>query len=363
MTKILLVGGGSGGHVYPLIAVAEALQKKIKDSDTEIILLGEGKFFDEAVKDSDFKYKKIIAGKLRRYLSLESFLDLFKMIAGFFQSFWYIFWLMPDVVFAKGGYASFFPALWAKFFLIPIYVHDSDSVPGMTNRLIGKLAKKVFVSFESAKNYFSPGKVELVGNPIRSGLLNGNKEEAFTFFNLSSLLPTVVILGGSQGAKKINEAVLAAIFQLTRDFQVVHQCGDINFKEVSGLVGEINSEQVKNRYRLYPFFKDKELALAYALGDVFVSRASAGGIFEISALGKPAIFVPIKNSAQNHQHLNALEIVKHGGILIEEENLIPSVFINEIKEAYQKREELGVKIKSFARLDAAEKIAEGILLF
>ncbi|MBI2057883.1 MAG: UDP-N-acetylglucosamine--N-acetylmuramyl-(pentapeptide) pyrophosphoryl-undecaprenol N-acetylglucosamine transferase [Candidatus Yanofskybacteria bacterium] len=361
MTKILLVGGGSGGHVYPLMAIAEALQKKIKDSDTEIILLGEGRFFDEAVKDSGFRYKKIIAGKLRRYLSLESFLDPFKMVAGFFQSFWHLFWLMPDAVFTKGGYATFFPALAAKLFFIPIYVHDSDSVPGMTNRFVGKLAKKVFVSFESAKKYFSQEKVELVGNPIRAELLNGNKEEALSFFNLSESLPTVVILGGSQGAKKINDAVLAAIFQLTHDFQVVHQCGDTNFKEVNGLVGEINSEQVKSRYRLYPFFNDKELALAYALGDVFVSRASAGGIFEISALGKPAIFIPIKNSAQNHQHQNALEIVEHGGVLIEEENLISSVLVNEIKEAYQKREELGLKIKSFARLDAAEKIASEIL--
>ena len=165
--RILLVGGGSGGHVYPLMAVAEALQKKIKDRDTEIILLGEGRFLDEAVKDSGFRYKKITAGKLRRYLSLESFLDFFKIIAGFFHSFWQMFWLMPDVVFLKGGYASFFPALAAKIFFIPIYIHDSDSVPGAANRFMAKLAKKVFVSFESAKKYFPAEKTELIGNPVR----------------------------------------------------------------------------------------------------------------------------------------------------------------------------------------------------
>jgi len=355
--RILLVGGGSGGHVYPLMAVAEALQKKVQDNDIEIILLGEGRFFDEAIRNSGFRYKKIIAGKLRRYFSLESFLDPFKMIVGFFQSFWYLFWLMPDAVFAKGGYATFFPALAAKLFFIPIYVHESDSVPGMTNRFIGKLAKKVFVSFESAKKYFSPERVELVGNPIRTSLLNGSKEEALSFFNLSSSLPTVIILGGSQGAKKINEAVLSSIFQLTNDFQVIHQCGDFNFKEVGKAVEEIKSEQVKNRYRLHPFFSDKELSLAYALGDIFVSRAGANSIFEVSALGKPLVAIPIKSSASNHQHLNAVELLKYGGVLIEEDNLITSVLVNEIKEAYQKREELGQKIKSFAKLDAADKIA------
>ena len=364
--RILLVGGGSGGHVFPLFSVAESLKElaEIQNKDIEIILLGEGKFFENAVKASGFKYKKIIAGKIRRYFSLLNILDFFKIIASFFHSFWQIFWLMPDVVFLKGGYASFFPALAAKIFFIPIYIHDSDSVPGVANRFMAKLAKKVFVSFESVKKYFPAEKTELIGNPVRRALLSGDKNTAVSFFGLSSSLPTVVILGSSQGAKKINDITLASVVQLTRNFQVIHQTGDKNYGEIKKSLEQLEkelggptSEQIKNRYKIYPFFNESELALAYALGDVFVSRASAGGIFEISALGKPAIFVPIKKSAQNHQHLNALEIVKHGGILIEEENLISSVFINEIKEAYQKREELGQKIKSFAKLDAADKIA------
>ena len=368
--RILLVGGGSGGHVFPLFAVAQSLQNLAskEGKDIEIILLGEGRFFNETARNSGFTYKKIITGKLRRYFNLESFLDPFKMMVGFFQSFWHLFRLMPDAVFTKGSYASFFPALAAKLFFIPIYVHDSDSVPGAANRFVGKLARKVFVSFESAKNYFPAEKVELTGNPIRQELLSGNKNEALSFFRLSETLPTVVILGGSQGAKKINDIVLASVVQLTQNFQVIHQTGDKNYGEIKKSLeqlekelGSPTSEQIKNRYKIYPFFNESELALAYALGDVFVSRASAGGVFEISALGKPAIFVPIKKSASNHQHLNALELVKHGGILIEEDNLITSVLVNEIKEAYQKREEMGLKIKAFAKLDAADKIAEGIL--
>ncbi len=367
---ILLVGGGSGGHVFPLIAVANSLKNlAVKDNkDVEIILLGEGKFFEEAAKNSGFKYKKILAGKFRRYLSLESFLDPFKVLAGLFQSFWYLFWLMPDVVFSKGGYASFFPALAAKLFFIPIYIHESDSVPGIANRLVGKLAKKVFVSFESAKKCFPAGKAELTGNPVRPELLSGNKESALTFFKFSSQLPTVAILGGSQGAKKLNDITVSSIVQLTQNFQVIHQCGEKNYSQVSKSVEQISkelegpvAERIKNSYRLYPFFMDKEMSLVYALGDVFVSRAGAGSLFEISALGKPAVVVPIKESAQNHQYFNAVEFTKHGDTLIEEDNLITSVFVNEIREAYQKREELSQKIKLFGKLDAAEKIAEGIM--
>ncbi len=368
--RILLVGGGSGGHVFPLISVADSLKNlAVKENkDVEIILLGEGRFFEEAAKNSGFKYKKILAGKFRRYFSLENFLDPFKMIAGFFQSFWHLFWLMPDAVFAKGGYASFFPVLAAKIFFIPIYIHDSDSVPGAANRFMAKMAKKIFISFESAKKYFPAEKTELVGNPVRKSLLNGDRSKAVSFFGLSESLPTVVILGGSQGAKKINNIILASIIQLTQNFQVIHQTGDKNFEEVKKFTEQLEKElegptagQIKSRYKIYPFFNESELALAYALGDVFVSRASAGGIFEISALGKPLIVIPIKDSAQNHQYLNAIEITKYGATLIEEENLIASIFINEIKEAYQKKEELVAKIKSFARLDAAEKIAATVL--
>jgi len=370
MRRILLVGGGSGGHVFPLVAVADALKESAlkQNKEVEIILLGEGGFFEDATKAGGFRCKKIFAGKFRRYLSLTTLLDFFKMIAGFFQSFWHMFWIMPDIVFLKGGYASFFPALAAKFFFIPIFVHDSDSVSGSTNRLIGKWAKKVFVSFDSAKKYFSVEKVELVGNPSRKKLFAGNKDEALSFFKFSDSSPIVIISGGSQGAKKVNNVVINSIIQLIQNFQVIHQCGEKNYNQIKQAIeriakeqGDTIAEQIKNRYRLYAFLSEQELTMAYAVGDVFVSRAGAGSLFEISALGKPAIVIPIKKSAQNHQHFNAVEFSKFGGVVLEEENLITSVFVNEIKEAYEKRMELGQKIKLFARMDAAEKIAQEIL--
>lgn len=368
--KILLVGGGSGGHVFPLISVGRALQESAakKGIELELELLGEGKFFEEAAENSGLKYKKILAGKFRRYLSLAGLLDPLKMTASFFQSFWYLFWLMPDAVFTKGGYASFFPALAAKIFFIPIYIHDSDAVPGSSNRIIGRWAKKVFVSFESAKKYFPAAKVELTGNPVRSEFLNGNKEEALNFFKFSKDLPTILVFGGSQGAKKINDIVLQSLIQLTNNFQVIHQCGQQNYEEVIKTKdqlmkegGQQYTEQIKSRYAIYPFFNDREMAMAYTAADVVVSRSGAGSIFEVAALGKPAVIIPIKKSASDHQYFNALEFVKYGATMIEEDNLVTSVFVNEIKEAYQNKEELGQKIKKFAKLDAAEKIADTIL--
>lgn len=368
--RILLVGGGTGGHVFPLIAVARVLQEVAarESKQIDLILLGEGKFFEEAARESGLPYQTIIAGKMRRYFSSEVVLDYLKMFAGFFQSFWHMFWIMPDAVFAKGGYVSFFPALAARFFSIPVYIHDSDTVPGKTSITIGKWAKKVFISFEPAKQYFPASRTELVGNPVRPELLNGDREEALLFFKLSAQSPTVLISGGSQGAKKINDIVLQSLIQLTKNFQVIHQCGEQNLTEVTSALeqlmkegGEDFAEQIRGRYKIYPFFNIRELSLAYAVSDVIVSRSGSGSLFEIAALGKPGIVIPIKDSASNHQYYNALEFVKYGGTMIEEDNLMASIFINQIEEAYQRKRELGQTLRNFARLDAAEKIAAGIL--
>ncbi len=373
--RILLIGGGSGGHVFPLVAVAKALQEAVLEraQDAELVMLGEGKFFKEAAEREaaqsvGFKFHSILAGKMRRYLSAVSFWDFVKMPISLIQSFWYLFWIMPDAVFTKSGYASFFPVLAAKFFFIPIYLHDSDAVPGVTSKILGRWSKKVFISFEGARQYFPESKTILVGNPVREGILTSSKEEALLFFKFSPTLPTVLISGGSQGARNINNVVLESIVQLTNNFQVIHQCGKENFEQVSAAVNQIikegqdkYGEQVAARYRVYPFFSDRELSLAYAMTDVIVGRSGSGTLFEVAALGKPGIVIPIKDSASNHQYFNAMEFTQYGGIMIEEDNLLGSILVNEIIEAYQKKEELGQAIRGFAKPDAARQIAEEIL--
>ena len=155
--RVLLVGGGSGGHVYPLVAVAKSLREKASRTgvDLKLMMLGEGSFLERAADENGIPFKQIAAGKFRRYLSAENLVDLPKIPLSFFQSFWHLFWFMPDAIFVKGGYASFAPAITAKIFLIPVFIHESDSVPGLANAVLGKIANKVFLSFKSAEKYFS----------------------------------------------------------------------------------------------------------------------------------------------------------------------------------------------------------------
>lgn len=370
MKRILLVGGGSGGHVFPLLAVAESLQKLAvqQGRPVELILLGEGKFFEEAARKSGLKYKKFITGKMRRYFSLANIIDIPKTLIGLIQSFWHLFWLMPDAVFTKGGYASVLPAIAAKFFFIPLYIHDSDAVPGSANRLFGRWAKKAFVSFEMARQYFPVGRTEFTGNPIRTEILKGDRNQALQFFKLADQFPTILVLGGSQGAQKINDIIIQSASKLTQKFQIIHQTGDLNYAIVQKQIGQLGNPVSKletgfpSNYHAYPFLDSTSLPLAYAVADVVISRAGANLLSEISALGKPAIVIPIKKSISNHQYYNAVEFSKYGGIIIEEDNLVPSVLISQIENAYQNRFEIGAKIKGFANLDAADKIAAELLI-
>src|SRR3989344_3111545 len=199
--RILLLGGGSGGHVFPLIAVANSLKEKSRQMGTslELMVLGEGKLMQKAASEAGLNFKGILAGKLRRYFSLLTILDIFKIPVGFFQSLWHIFWYMPDVVFAKGGYASLPGALVAKLYFISLFIHESDSVPGLTNKILGKLAKTVFISFGSTDKYFKSGKTVLTGNPVRKELLSGDRLAAIAKFGLNPNIKTILVAGGSQG--------------------------------------------------------------------------------------------------------------------------------------------------------------------
>jgi len=367
--RILLLGGGSGGHVFPLVAVANALKEKSEQNgiSLELMILGEGKFIAKAATDAGLNFQSILAGKLRRYFSLLNVLDIFKVLIGFFQALWHIFWFMPDVVFAKGGYASLSGAFVAKLYFIPLFVHESDSIPGLANRILGRLAKTVFISFASSDKYFKTGKTVLTGNPVRKELVSGDKSTGIQSFGLNPNLKTVLVLGGSQGAQRINQIVLESIVLMTKEFQVIHQCGESQHKAVKAEEDKIikegqgeYSDTVKMNYKLYPFFSEKELAMAYAVSDVIVSRAGAGSLFEIAALGKPAILIPLStNASRGEQITNALEFSKFGASMIEEENLTPHILINQINSLLQpeKYNTVSQNLKTLAMPDAAEKIA------
>lgn len=371
--RVLLVGGGSGGHLYPLIAVANSLKTKAAPSGVplEMKLLGDGPFLKRVADETGLKYSTVFAGKLRRYTSALTITDLlFKVPLGVIQSLWHLWLYMPDAVFAKGGYSSLAPVIAARAYLIPVYIHESDSVPGMTNKYLGMLARKVFVAFEAAKKFFNGGKTVTVGNPVRAELFGTDKPAALAAFGFNSQKPTLLIMGGSQGAQQLNELVLNTLVVMAQQYQIIHQCGDTQIQAVQAEVDKVMKEGegayadlVKANYKLFPFLDRQQMAQAYAAADVIVSRAGAGSLFEIAAAGKPAIVIPLPNSANNHQLVNAIEFSKFGAVVIEGANATGAVLLNQIQGLLEpgRYAQVSQQIKGFAVPDSADKIAEAIL--
>lgn len=370
--RILLVGGGSGGHVFPLIAVAESLKRKAaeKGIHLDFRMMGSGDFIKRAAQENGIPFSGVMSGKLRRYGSFKTVIDLFKLPFGLIQSIWKMYWIMPDVVFAKGGYASVLPVIAARFFLIKVYLHETDSVPGLSNRILANRAKKIFISFDSSKEFLGNKKTVLTGNPVRSNLIGTDKNSGAGAFNLDPDKKTIFIIGGSQGSQAINNAVLAGLVQfLQSGLQIIHQCGESQIADVQAEIDKFIKEGeggygqlISAQYRLKSFLNDQELANAYAACDVIISRAG-GIIFELAMVGKPVILIPLPNSASDHQRKNALEFESAGAIILEEQNLTPHILLNNIQSILdpQVYGSICQKIKTFAKPDAADRIADEII--
>ena len=376
--KILFTGGGTGGHVFPIIAIVREI-KRIASSNKN---LTEVKFYycgpkDEIsasfLKREGIEVKRIISGKVRRYLNpltiFQNFIDiLFKIPIGIFQALFYIFFLNPDIIFSKGGYGSIPSVIIGWLLQIPIFLHESDASPGMANRFLSKFSLEIFVSFPVGKTeYFLPQKVISVGNPIRKDILWCTKEEAKETFKLVGDKPLILILGGSQGSQRINELLLQILPEMLINFEVIQQTGQKNFESVKGESSVVISESLKKYYHIYPFLDEKKLCQAYAAADLIVSRAGAGSIFEIAAMGKPSILIPLPESAQNHQVKNAYIYAKSkAALVIEEANLTPHFFLKNLKYLFEHQEnleEMARMAKKFSKPRAAEIIAEYILSY
>ncbi len=367
--KILLAGGGTGGHFYPLMAVVDALdaiaeQEKIVKMD--IIFMSVSPYDKNLLLQKGVHFKKIYAGKMRRYFSLLNILDFFKTISGIIKAIWSIYLDFPDVIFSKGGYASFPAVFAARLFGIPLIIHESDAVPGKVNAWSGKFAKRIAVSFSAAAKYFPPGKIALTGNPVRKEFLIPAKAGAKEFLDLEEDLPTILVMGGSQGAKKINDIFLDIVPELVKNYQIIHQCGTNNIKEVEGRsLVLLEKSSYKSRYHIFPYLDLSNLRMSYGSADLIVSRAGSGSISEIAISGLPSIIIPIANSAQNHQKENAYAYAAVGATdVIEEQNLSPHLLQSEIEKLMadkNKRKEMSEAAKNFSKPDAAEKIAREII--
>lgn len=367
--KILLTGGGTGGHFYPIIAVAEELAQiadKNKIVNLRLVFMSDSPYDASLLSKKGIKFKKIGAGKIRRYFSLTNYIDAVKVGAGALGALWKIYTDFPDIVFSKGGYASF-PAIFAaRIFGIPLIIHESDSVPGRVNKWAGKFAKRIAISFPQTSKYFPKEKTALTGNPVRRAFLIPAKAGAKEFLKLDENIPIILVIGGSQGAKAINDNFIDILPKIAEKYQVIHQCGKKNIDQVNQRASIImDKSPYKDRYHSFAYLDESAMRMAYGVADIVISRAGSGSIFEIAASGLPSILIPIKISAQDHQKKNAYAYAQSGAAdVIEETNLSPNVLFSEIERLLNDKgrlESMSKSAKKFSKPDAAKKIADEIL--
>lgn len=366
--RVVLAGAGSGGHLFPLVTVAKHLREELEtNGGAEFLYIGpRGVMEKEVMTKNKIRQKTIFTGKIHRYLTTKYFLDIFKMPLGLLQSLWILFWYTPDVVFAKGGFASVPVVIAAKMYNIPVLIHESDAMPGMANKFLGSIANKVIISFERARMYFPPSKTVLAGIPIKDDAVDGDAKTGREILNLrKEAKPIIFLIGGSQGAQIINERVLLLLPKLLKKYQIIHQTGRTHYDYI---VQEVQRQGYKIGHSdYYPIaFIGEELKHIFALADLVISRAGATAIFEIAANEKPCILVPITKSANNHQRINAYEVSKTGGaIAIEESNFQEHILFRHIDKILNDEEikrKMKESLKAFQFPHATETIAAEILM-
>jgi UDP-N-acetylglucosamine--N-acetylmuramyl-(pentapeptide) pyrophosphoryl-undecaprenol N-acetylglucosamine transferase len=367
--KIVFTGGGTGGHFYPIIAVAQKVNKIIdqeKIIGAKLYYVSNEPYDKQALMENSLEFQEVSAGKLRIYFSIKNFFDLFKTAIGVLRAIFKIFSIYPDVVFGKGGYASF-PALFAARILrIPVVIHESDSAPGRVNVWAGKFAKRIAVSFPEAVQFFPENKVAWTGQPVRTEIEEkSEKSKALEYFKLESNLPVLLILGGSQGAELINNAVLDALPRLVEKYQIIHQTGVKHYKLVSGEANVALSNNInKNRYMPIAYLSSLQMKMAAGAADIIVSRAGST-LFEIANWGVPSILIPFTESNADHSKKNAFNYARAGACsVIEEMNMTANILVHEINNIVENKdvwERMSQNAKNFSKPDAAEKIAREIL--
>lgn len=361
--RVLFAGGGTGGHIFPLAAIAQAV-RKISPSETELFYLGPEHELNNEFEKLDVKIYKLTSSKIRRYFDLRNFLDIPKFFWSLVQALAKVYAIMPDVVLSKGGPGALPVVLAAAFYFVPVIIHDSDSVPGLANRVSGRFAKRILISFKKAARFFPTSKIIFSGNPIRFELLEGwvEREKAKEVLGFNPKEPVVLVLGGSQGAQRINNVIFENLEAFCGVAQIYHQVGIGNFVEA-----QKNLPVSQPRYRNTANFDAQGMKYALNAADAVISRAGAGAIFEIAAFGKPSILIPLDGAANDHQKSNAYEYAENGSaIVIEEANFKINIVLVQIKKILENQalaQKMSEAAKNFAQVNAAEIIAKEIFLF
>lgn len=370
--RIILAGGGTGGHIYPLIAVSQKLRQWAEKNGVEpdLRFFGRPGEYKDDLAASGIRVSRIASSKMRRYFSLLNIVDFFKFIFSIFQCFWKVYWFMPDALFSKGGPGSIPVTMACFFYAIPIVVHESDTVPGLATRITSRFARVVELGFEAAAKHFGhiKGKMAVVGDPVRAEILQHfDQAQAKSDFGFDPAKPLVLVFGGSQGSNRMNDFIIANLEPLLLKFQILHIVGrkKLNdYKNQYDFITKNFSPILLGEYKYFDYLGN-DMGKAMDASDVIVGRGGAGAIFEIAAKGKPSIIVPFPESAADHQKENGYAYAGTGAaMVIEQENLLLSIFLSQIDKILtdsQLRAKMSAAASAFYQSDSADRIAVDIL--
>jgi len=345
MKKIVLTGGGTAGHVTPNMALIEELRQMNYD----ISYIGSADGIEKGlIEGMKVPYYAISSGKLRRYFSLKNFTDPFRVIKGYFQAKRLLKEIEPDVVFSKGGFVSVPVVFAAKKRGIPVVIHESDMTPGLANKLCVKKAAKICCNFEATLSHVPAGKAVHTGTPLRKELFNGSKERGLEINGFTNGMPVLLVVGGSTGAQRVNEAVRKVMPKLLENYQVIHICGkgktDPEFDHIGGL-------------RQYEYVSD-DLKDMFAAADIVISRAGANALSELLALKKPMVLIPLSIGTRGDQVLNAEAFEKNGySYLLREEDLSEENLLKAVETVSNNREKYISCMETATERDATKIIA------
>jgi UDP-N-acetylglucosamine--N-acetylmuramyl-(pentapeptide) pyrophosphoryl-undecaprenol N-acetylglucosamine transferase len=359
LPRYIISGGGTGGHIFPAIAIADALKEK--DPTAQILFVGaQGRMEMERVPRAGYEIIGLNIAGIQRRLTWKNLLVPFKLIGSLLKARKVIKDFKPDVAIGVGGYASGPLLRIASWMGIPTLLQEQNSYPGITNKLLAKKADSICVAYEGMGRFFDKEKIALTGNPVRSQVVHiqGKKDEALRQFGVDDQHPVLLVIGGSLGARSINQAIQKAIPQLVEmKVQVIWQTGKFYFESMDASVSEPDRRWIK------PLQFIDRMDLAYAAADIILSRAGALSISELCLIGKPSILVPSPNVSEDHQTKNAMALVeKEAALLIKDsevsDRLVPE--LDALLKDIGSQDDLGRNILQLGKPDARESIVDEI---
>lgn len=358
--KIIISGGGTGGHIFPAIAIADCLKKRYPQAD--ILFIGaENRMEMDRVPKAGYPIEGLWISGFKRELSLDNLSFPFKLISSMLKARKILKRFKPDVVIGVGGFASGPTMKTAASMGIPIVIQEQNSYPGITNKIVAKKAAKICVAYENMEQWFPKDKIVLTGNPLRNNIvpMDDRREEGVNFFGIDPEKKTILLVGGSQGALGINRGISAQLASFKdNDYQMIWQTGKHYYEKA---LKEVEENGLQNRIKCTVFID--RMDLAYAAADVVISRAGAMSISELSLLNKAVVFVPLPTAAEDHQTKNAMSLVNAKAAMIvknaeTEKELLPAVF--ELLKDEERQNVMRDNIARFARPNAAEDIVDQI---